>query len=129
MNDEPLRTVEHGPESGNRSGCVSQRSGKQVVEDAEAEKPARDAEVTLHGVEVAATVAATDRDPGDEVVQHVLVQDDEPGSLVQRIDDPAVRVGVVSDVVERDVRRGRALSGLRDTTSIRSRSAGSSSSE
>ena len=87
---------------------------QQVVEHAEAEQPPGDAELALHRVEVAAAVAAADRDPGDQVVQHVLVQDDDAGPLAQRVDDPAVRVRVVADVVERDVRRGRALARLGD---------------
>ena len=102
---------------------------QQVVEHAEAEQPAGDAELALHRVEVAAAVAAADRDPGDQVVQHVLVQHDDAGALVQRVDDPAVRVGVVADVVERDVGAGARLPCSATTTSTRSRSAGSSSVE
>ena len=68
--------------------------------------------------------------PAIEVVQDELVQHDDPGPLAQRVDDPAVRVGVVADVVERDVRLRRALAGLRDDDVLdRSRSAGSSSAE
>ena len=68
--------------------------------------------------------------PGDQMVQHELVQDDDAGSLPQRVDDPTVRVGVVADVVEGDIGARRALPRLRDdTTSTRSRSAGRSSVE
>ena len=42
------------------------------------------------------------------------MQDDDAGPLAQRVDDPAVRVGVVADVVERDVGGGRALARLGD---------------
>ena len=66
-----------------------------------------DAELALHRIEVAAAVAAADRDAGDQVVQHVFVQDDHTGTFVQCVDDPPVRIRVVADVVERDVcRRG-----------------------
>ena len=44
---------------------------------------------------------------GDEVVQHEVVQDDDPRRRLQRLDDPAVRVGVVADVVEGDVAAAR----------------------
>ena len=58
------------------------------------------------------------------------MQDDDAGPLAQRVDDPAVRVRVVADVVERDVGGGRALARLGDDdSSIRSRSAGRSSAE
>ena len=42
------------------------------------------------------------------MVQHELVEDDDAGTLAERVDDPAVLVRVVADVVERDVRLGRA---------------------
>ena len=76
-----------------------------------AEQAPDDAALALHRVEVAVAVAASDRQPGDEVVEHEVVQDDDTGPAAQRVDDPAVRVGVVADVVEREVgaaRRPRA---------------------
>ncbi len=45
----------------------------------------------------------SDRHPGDEVVDDEVVQHDDAGAAAQRVDDPAVRVRVVADVVERDV--------------------------
>jgi hypothetical protein len=77
-------------------------------------EPARHAELAFHGVEIRSTVAASDGRAGDEVMKHVLVQDDDPGAALQRVEDPAVRVRVVADVVERDVGLRRALAGLRD---------------
>ena len=41
--------------------------------------------------------------PGDEVVEDEVVQHDDAGPPAQRVDDPAVRVRIVADVVERDV--------------------------
>jgi hypothetical protein len=37
-------------------------------------------------------------------MEHELVQHYDTGLLAQRVDDPAVGVGIVADVVERDVR-------------------------
>ena len=109
VHDQTAGLVEHDAREREplRLGLPEER--QQVVEHPEAEQAARDAELALHRIEVAAAVAAADRDPGDQVVQHVFVQDDHAGTFVQCIDDPPVRVRVVADVVERDVcRRGRA---------------------
>ena len=75
-------------------------------------------------------VLAADRDPGDEVVDDEVVQDDDAGPPPQRVDDPAVRVRVVADVVERDVRGDRPRPPGRTTSTSTSRSsAGRSSAE
>ena len=42
-----------------------------------AEQAADDAALALHRVEVAVAVAAADREPGDEVVEDEVVQDDD----------------------------------------------------
>ena len=68
--------------------------------------------------------------PGDEMVEDELVQNDEPAAPPERIDDPAVRVRVVSDVVEGDVGAARRLLSRpagRPSTSIRCSAPGSSS--
>ena len=52
-------------------------------------------------------VASSDGDAGDEVVQHEVVEDDDAGSAAQRVEDPAVRVGVVANVVDGEVRFAR----------------------
>ena len=38
------------------------------------------------------------------MVDHPVVEDDDSRLPAQRVDDPAVRVGIVSDVVDGDVR-------------------------
>ena len=43
------------------------------------------------------------------MVQHEVVQDDDPGVAPERVDDPAVRVRVVSDVVEGEIGAARRL--------------------
>ena len=102
------------PLSGKRSGWVSQISGRRLSRTPSPSRRPGDAEVALHRVEVGAAVAAADRDPGDQVVEHELVQDDDARTVAERIDDPAVRLGVVADVVERDVRVRGPLPGLGD---------------
>jgi hypothetical protein len=67
-----------------------------------------DAVLALHEVEVRVTVPPSDRHPGDEMVDDEVVQDDDSGSLAQCVDDPGVCVGVVPDVVEREVRPARS---------------------
>jgi hypothetical protein len=51
----------------------------------------------------------------DEVVEH-----DDAWPLAQRLDDPAVRVRVVADVVEADVRVGGRRSSLYSEIPVRS---------
>ncbi len=48
-------------------------------------------------------VLAADRQAGDEMVEHEVVQHDDARAAAERVDDPAVRVRVVADVVERHV--------------------------
>src|SRR5437764_6329074 len=74
-----------------------------AVEDAVREEAAGHAGLPLHGAEVALAVAPPEREARDEVVEDEVVEDDDPRALPQRLDDPAVRVGVVADVVEADV--------------------------
>ena len=69
------------------------------------EETTDDAVLLLHEVEVAVTVPAPDRHPGNEMVEDEIVQDDDSRSPSQGVDDPRVRVGVVPDVVEGDVGR------------------------
>ena len=73
------------------------------------EQPADDPGVLLHRVQIALRIAAPERHPRDEVVEDEIVQDDHPGSLPERVHDPGVRLGVVADVVEADVRSARRL--------------------
>ena len=54
-------------------------------------------------------VAAPDREPGDEMMKHEVVQHDESRGAAQRLDDPAVRLGVVADVVDAEVGPARRL--------------------
>ena len=109
MDDQSARLVEHDAREREalRLGLPEER--QEVVEHAEAEQPAGDAELALHRVEVPASVAPADRDPRDQMVEDVLVQDDDARALVEGIDDPAVGLRVVAYVVEGDVRRGGLL--------------------
>ena len=75
------------------------------------EQTADDAVLALHRVEVAVAVAASDRHPRDEVVDDEVVEDDDTGPAAQGVDDPRVRLGVVPDVVQRDVGAARRALG------------------
>ena len=114
MDDQALGQVEDRAGERKAVGLGLPQKRQQVVEHAQAEQAARHSEVALHRVEVPPPVAAPDGDPGDQVVEDELVQDHDAGALAQGVDDPAVRLRVVADVVERDVRVRRPLPRLRD---------------
>ncbi len=97
------------PASGKSCGALFPDRRKQVIDDAVREHPAERACVSMHRVQVAVVVPSAERQPRNEVVQDEVVEDDEPPSPLERIHDPAVRVGIVADVVERDVGAARRL--------------------
>ena len=103
VDDQPGREVEHlaGEVVVLRAALPERRD--PLVEHAVPEQAADDAAFPLHRVEVAVAVAAADRQTRDEVVKDEVVQDDDAGPLAERLDDPAVCVRVVADVVERDI--------------------------
>ncbi len=74
-----------------------------ALEHAVAEQPSGHARLALHRGEIRVSVLASDRQTGDEMVDHPVVEDDDARLPAQRVDDPAVRVRVVADVVERHV--------------------------
>ena len=82
VDDQAAREVEHGAGQREALGLGLPDQRQEVVEHAEREQAPGDAVVALHRLHVAAPVPAADRDPGDQVVQHELVQDDDAGPLV-----------------------------------------------
>src|SRR3712207_8578188 len=54
------------------------------VDDRMCKRASHEARLALHRVEVAGTVAAADRQPGNEVVQRILVQHDDARPGAQR---------------------------------------------
>ena len=90
--------------SGKSSGRVSQSGGSRLSRTAYASSLPDQPGLALHRRQVAGRVAARERQTDDEVVEDELVEDDDPRPPAQRLDDPAVRLGVVADVVEPDVR-------------------------
>ena len=103
MDDQRRRVLEHEGRQREVGGPGLPQGRNPLVEDAVRKEPADDAVLALHQVEVAVAVPASDRHPRDEVVEDEVVEDDDTGPLAQAVDDPGVRVGVVPDVVERDV--------------------------
>ena len=91
------------PASGKSSRPGLPERRQPLVEHAVAEQPPDDAVLALHRVEVAVPVAAPDGDARDQVVEHEVVEDDEAGRPAQGVEDPAVRVRVVADVVDGEV--------------------------
>src|SRR5439155_22952602 len=89
-----------------------------AVEDAVRQQPPRDTGLALHRAEVAGPVAPAERQARDEVVEDEVVEDDDAGTLPQRLDDPAVGVGVVADVVEAHVRAGGRRASVRDDVDV-----------
>ena len=67
------------------------------------DEAAGDAGISLHRGEIRGPVLVADRQPRDEMVEDELVQHDDAGAPAQSLDDPAVRLGIVADVVQRDV--------------------------
>ena len=126
VDDDPGRGLDDPHRQREVGGAVRPQRLEQAVDDAVCEQPSDDALLELHRVQVAVRPAAGDGHPGDEVVQNDVVQDDDARTLAERLDDPAVRVRVVADVVERDVAAARGTPALLATlTSTRCSSAGS----
>ena len=91
------------PASGKSSGLVDQSGGTQPSTTPSASSgPTRPASA-LHRTQVAGDVLARERQARDEMVQHEVVQDDDARTRTQRVDDPAVDLRVVADVVNGDV--------------------------
>ena len=109
MDDQARREPEHLAREVEVLGPVLPERRDALVEHGVAEQAADDAALALHRVEVAVAVAAADREPGDEVVEDEVVEDDDAGRAAQRLDDPAVRVRVVADVVDAEVGSARRL--------------------
>ena len=78
--------------SGKSAARSAHKRLQQSVDDTVREQPSDDAVLVLHRVQVVVRLAAGDGHPGDEVVQHDVVQDDDARTLPQRLDDPRVRV-------------------------------------
>jgi hypothetical protein len=82
--------------------CFPERR-QSLVEHAMGEQPADHAVLTLHRVEVAVAVAAADRHAGDEMVEDEVVEHDEAGRPPEGVEDPAMGIRVVADMVNGEV--------------------------
>ena len=78
-----------------------------LLDDAVSEEAPDHAVLALEQVEVRVRVPAAEGHAGHEVMEHEVVEDDDTRRATQRVDDPPVRVWVVADVVEGDVRPAR----------------------
>ena len=113
VDDEPGREVEHLAGEMEVLRPVLPERRDALVEHGMAEQAPDDAALALHRVEVAVAVAAADRQPRDEMVEHEVVQHDDPGRAPQRLDDPAVSLRIVADVVDAEIAFRAAASSRR----------------
>ena len=104
VDDQPRRAVEHLARERKLLRPHLPQRRHAPFEHAVAEQPPRHACLALHRGEIRVAVLAPDRQPRDEMVDDPVVEDDDTGLPPQGVDDPAVRVRVVADVVERHVR-------------------------
>ena len=107
MDDETGREREHFAGQGELLGARLPERRQPLVEHAVAEEPSNDAVTPLHRVEVAVAVPATDRHTCDEVVEDEVVEHDEARHAPQGVEDPAVGVRIVADVVDGEVGSAR----------------------
>jgi hypothetical protein len=91
------------PGKGKRLGPRLPERRDAVVNHRVAEEPPREPVLALESVQVAAGVAARERQSGDEMMEYEVVQDDDPGAPAELGHDPAMRVGVVADMVEVEI--------------------------
>ena len=100
MDDHARRVVEHFADERKVLRARLPQGIDARLDHRVAQQSSDQAGFALHRIEVRGGVAARKRDPGDEVVEDEVVQDDDAGPAAKRVDDPAVRIGVVADVVE-----------------------------
>ena len=109
MDDEAGGEPEHLPGKMEVLGPVLPERRDALVEDGVAEKPAYDTALSLHRVEVAVPVTATDRQTRDQVMQDEVVEDDDTRSAPERLENPAVSIRIVANMVDREIGSSRRL--------------------
>src|SRR6266545_2797733 len=103
VDDHARCDVEYLPAQRKIFGPHLPKRRNAAVDHAEPEQPAGQARVALECREIAALVLAPERQARHQMVEDEVVQHDDAGLVAKPLDDPAVRLGIVSDVVERDV--------------------------
>jgi hypothetical protein len=103
MTNDPVGPIEDSRGERKKLGSILPDRRQEAVDDPVRKKPADNARVALHRVEVSHRIATPDRQPGHEVVKDEVVHDDDPPVALNRVDDPTVRLRVVSDVIESQV--------------------------
>jgi len=107
VDDEPRREPKDLTRERELLGTYLPERRQPLVEDAVTEKPADHAVLALHRVEIAVTVAPPDRHPRDEVMEDEVVEDDGAGRPSQRVEDPAVCVRIVANMVNSELNTSR----------------------
>ena len=109
MDDQAGGEVEHLSREREVLGPVLPQRRNALLHHGVPEQPRGQPAIALEGVQVRLPVAASERDARDEVMQHEVVEHDEPRRPAQRIDDPTVGIGVVPDVKDAEIRSPRRL--------------------
>src|SRR5262245_28116083 len=79
VDDQTRRESQHLTREMEVLGTLLPERWDALVEHSVAEQPADDAALALHRVQVPVTVTPADRHPGDEMVEHEVVEDDHSG--------------------------------------------------
>ncbi len=103
VRNHPAGIPQHLPDERELLGTTLPERGQSLVEHAVRNQPSDDAALPLHSVEISVPVRAADRDPRDQVVEDEVVEHDRAWLSSKGVDDPAVRIRVVADVVERKI--------------------------
>src|SRR3954447_11117340 len=74
-----------------------------LLHDGVAEQPRDKPPVALERIEICLAVAAAERDAGDQVMEDEVVEHDDSRGTPQRVEDPAVCIGIVSNMVNDEV--------------------------
>ena len=112
MDDERHCVAQDLSGEGELLGPVLPERRDQTVHDALREEASFRSGLPLHRLEIPLRVAAAQRDPCDQVVEHELVQHDHPRPAAERVHDPVVGVGVVARRGTGRGRRGEVVAGL-----------------
>ena len=103
VHHHPTCVIEHRRRERQIDGPVLPERRNPLLHHRVSEKARSEATVTLEGIEIALGVTTGERDPGDEVMQDEVVEDDRAGRSSQCLDDPPVDLGVVADVVDGEI--------------------------
>jgi len=104
VDDQPRREIEDGAGKWELLWARIPEGLDPLVHHCIGEQPTDHTCFSLHRVQIGAPVSPPEGDARNQVVDDEVVEDDDARPSPERIDDPAVGVGVVTHVVQGDVR-------------------------